>query len=380
MKPRPINDEKDIRLVIFSDAFRHRNGVGAYYTDLEGHFEERLGEAELICPGQTRKGKTQGLSIPLPGDKTQRLCLPGIIKSFRAMRRMKSNIIVLAAPGPYGFLGLALSKIFRVRCIVGYHTQFDKMVRMYWGRFFGSIAGAILRMTDRFYFQLSCLVVANCKEIRQAAESLGAKDARLVGTPLEPRLLSEPVLRDHHAFGPVLFAGRLAPEKNVEAVLDAARQMPETQFIIAGDGPLRQLVENAAEELDNIDYRGWLQRPELLQAFDDCEIMVMPSHFETFGTVAMEAMARQRMVMISENCGIREWPELTEGLETLKADESLADALKHIAEWTPEDRAQHAATARQCAEDFNRHTVDHWIELLQETVTKPKCRTPRIKP
>ncbi len=380
MKPSPINDEKDIRLVIFSDAFRHRNGVGAYYTDLEGHLEKRLGEAELICPGKTREGKTQGLSIPLPGDKTQRLCLPGIIKSVRAMRRLKPNIILLAAPGPYGFLGLALSKIFRVRCIVGYHTQFDKMVQMYWGRFFGGIAGAILRLTDRFYFLLSCLVVANCEEIRQAAESLGAKDARLVGTPLEARLLSEPVPLDHQSFGPVLFAGRLAPEKNIEAVLDAARQMPDTQFIIAGDGPLRPLVEKAVAELDNIDYRGWLKRPELLQAFDDCEIMVMPSHFETFGTVAMEAMARQRMVMISENCGIREWPELTKGLEMLKADESLTDALKRIAEWSPGERAKHAATARQCANNFNRHTVNHWIELLREAISKSKCRAPQKTP
>ncbi|MFW6286980.1 MAG: glycosyltransferase [Candidatus Sumerlaeota bacterium] len=377
MKPERVEKDTDIRLVVFSDAFRHRNGVGAYYCDLLGHLQKRLGAAELVCPGKTPEGKVQGLCIGLPSDPTQKLCLPGLLKAVRTMRRVRPNIVVFASPGPYGILGLILSKFFRVRSIVGYHTQFDKLVEMYWNRLLGGFAGKVLRTTDRIFFRLSCLAVANSEQVREAAENLGARGPRLVGTPLEPRLLEAPEPHAHHAFGPVLFAGRLAAEKNIEAVLDAAKNMPETQFIIAGDGPQKDMVEKAATELDNIDYRGWLQRPELLRAFDDCEIKAMPSHLETFGTVAMEAMARQRMVLVSENCGIREWPALADGLELIGKDESLTEALRRIAAWPAEQRAKRSQIARQRAEDFNQHTVDHWIELMTEVLNRPKCRTPK---
>lgn len=380
MKREHVKKDTDIRLVVFSDAFRHRNGVGAYYCDLLGHFDNRLGKVELICPGHRPDGKVQGLSIPLPSDPTQKLCLPGIIKAVSTMRRIHPNIVVFASPGPYGILGLILSKLFRVRSIVGYHTQFDKLVEMYWNRLLGGFAGKVLRTTDRIFFRLSCLAVANSEQVRQAAEGLGARGPRLVGTPLEPRLLEKPAPHDHQSFGPVLFAGRLAAEKNIEAVLEAARNMPETEFIIAGDGPQKEMVEKAAGELGNIDYRGWLQRPELLKAFDDCEVKVMPSHVETFGTVAMEAMARQRMVMVSENCGIREWPALADGLEIIGSDETLTEALKRISKWSPDERAKRSAIARRRAEDFNQHTVDHWIGLMKEVLKRSKCRPPAKAP
>ena len=380
MKRQRVEKDTDLRLVVFSDAFRHRNGVGAYYCDLLGHLENRLGQVELICPGRTAKGKVQGLSIPLPSDPTQKLCLPGLIKAVRTMRRVRPNIVVFASPGPYGILGLILSKLFRVRSIVGYHTQFDKLVEMYWNRFLGGLAGKVLRTTDRVFFRLSCLAVANSEQVRQAAEDLGARSPRLVGTPLEPRVLGEPEPHPHTPFGPVLFAGRLAAEKNIEAVIESARNLPETQFIIAGDGPQKKMVEQAADELGNIDYRGWLQRPELLRAFDDCEIKVMPSHVETFGTVAMEAMARRRMVLVSENCGIREWPDLADGLELIGEDESLTEALQRIAAWPPKERAKRSEIARQRAEDFNQHTVDHWIELMKEVLNRPACRAAKNRP
>jgi glycosyltransferase involved in cell wall biosynthesis len=162
----------------------------------------------------------------------------------------------------------------------------------------------------------------------------------------------------------------LAPEKNIEAVVNAAARMPDTRFILAGDGPLKNMVRQAARRLHNIDYRGWLKRPQLLEAFDECEIMVMPSHVETFGTVAMEAMARSRMVMVSENCGIREWPELAQGLELIGRNETLATALRRVAAWSPLQRARRAAIARRQAQTFNNNTVNHWIKLLEEAAAK----------
>jgi len=354
----------DIRIAVFSDAFAHRNGVGAYYCDLLGHLGPRLGAAALICPGATPEGKQQGLSIPLPGDATQKLCLPGLLKASRAMGDIRPNVVVLATPGPYGLLGLLLAWWWGAQVCVGYHTQFDQLVSLYWSRAFGVVGAWYLRLLDRVLFRLSGVVVTNSGPMRDAAQRLGAQDVRLVGTPLEPRLLTPPVAHAHTAFGPVLFVGRLAPEKNLDAVIDAARRMPETRFIIAGDGPLAPMVRGAAAALPNLDYRGWLEREALLRTLDEAEALVVPSRVESFGTVAIEAMARRRLVLVSADCGIRDWPGLVGGLELMGTGERLADALGRVAVRSSEERAAKAGVARVRAEAFARDTVDQWLAIL----------------
>lgn len=365
MSARPVEQQPEVRMVVFSDAFQHRNGVGAYYCDLLDQLASRVAHAVLVCPGTTPEGKPQGLSIPLPGDRTQKLCLPGLSKAVRTMRTARPNVVVLATPGPYGILGLLLALFFGVRVCVGYHTQFDKLASMYWSRVSGWVGARYLAMLDRAFFRLGRVVVTNSGPMRDCANRMGARDARLVGTPLEPRLLSPPVARASQDFGPVLFVGRLAPEKNLEAVVAAARALPDTSFVIAGHGPLTEYVQAAAAELDNIDYRGWLNRPALLEVLNECETLVVPSHVESFGTVAMEAMARQRIVVVSEHCGIRDWPELAPGLETIRGSETLTDTLRRILAWTAEARAERARRARVCAERFNESTIEQWLEVLR---------------
>ncbi|MFP4173635.1 MAG: glycosyltransferase [Candidatus Hydrogenedentota bacterium] len=355
-----------VRLLVFSDAFKHRNGVGAYYCDLLGHIRERVGAAELVCPGLTEGGKRQGLSIPLPGDPTQKLCLPGILKAIRTMRNVRPNVVVLATPGPYGILGLILAKAFRARCCVGYHTQFDKLAGVYWANIFGKVAAWYLRMLDRLFFRLAHMVVTNSGPVRDSAVELGARNVRLVGTPLEPRLLQAPAPYPRGPLASVLFVGRLAPEKNLEAVIEAAQDMPETRFVIAGDGPLRGTVQEAAAALPNLDYRGWLDRATLLDTLDECEILVVPSRVESFGTVAIEAMCRQRMVLVSPNCGIRDWPRLADGVEVMGDGESLSAALTRLSQWTWAERAQKAKLARQRAERFHASTIDQWLDIFEE--------------
>lgn len=364
MHHKPDSNAADIRVVVFSDAFRHRNGVGAYYADLLGHLEGRLGAAELICPGVTPEGKQQGLPLSLPGDPTQKLCLPGIPKAVRTLRRVRPHIVVLASPGPYGILGLALAKLWGIPVCAGYHTDYSELVSMYWNKLFGRVGAWYLRLLDRVFFRLSKVVVVNSEDMRRAAVRLGAHKTHIVGTPLEPRLLAAPKPHTHDPFGPVMFAGRLAPEKNIEHIIEAARALTDTPFIIAGDGPLCPLVEAAAEELPNLDYRGWLGREALLASFDECEVLVMPSSVESFGTVAMEAMVRRRVVVVSPHCGICQWPELAEGLVVMRAGETLTDALRRLAAMDPAQRAALAAKARQQAERFNQQTLEDWVATL----------------
>ena len=356
-----------MRIVVFSDAYGYRNGVGAYYCDLLEHLRPRIGSVEVVCPGVTPEGKQQGLSFPLPGDPSQRLSLPGIRKAWRTVRRVRPHVIVAASPGPYGMLGAALAKRFRTRFCFGYHTQYDMLTGLYWNRLFGGIAKRYLAWLDRRFFKRSDAVFTNGRHMVAIAESMGARRIQLIGTPVDKRLLGDPVPIQRDAFGPVVFVGRLALEKNVDKVIDAARELPDIPFAVAGDGPLVEVVRQAEADIPNLDYVGWLDRETLLTMLDErCEILVLPSQVESFGTVAAEAMARERLVLVSDRCGIADWPELTPGLEVTPLNEPLAPKLAQLAQMTPETRAAKRRRARECCVRFVQKTVNDWKNTLYD--------------
>ncbi len=100
--------------------------------------------------------------------------------------------------------------------------------------------------------------------------------------------------------GPLRFltVGSLLPVKNQALLIDAfatvAQTHPDARLVFVGDGPLRRELEARAmvsKAGDRIDFAGELPpdgvRAEMLRA----DVFVFPSHFETFGVVAIEAMA-----------------------------------------------------------------------------------------
>ena len=72
-----------------------------------------------------------------------------------------------------------------------------------------------------------------------------------------------------------LYVGRLSPEKGVNVVLRAAAKLPG-RIRIAGDGPLRGAVEEAAAS-GLVTYLGPLDRSDVLAAMRASEVLVFPS-------------------------------------------------------------------------------------------------------
>jgi glycosyltransferase involved in cell wall biosynthesis len=92
----------------------------------------------------------------------------------------------------------------------------------------------------------------------------------------------------------ILFAGRLSREKGILELVEAARGH---ELLVAGDGPLRNRVQQA---------RGWVPRDELEQLYARAAVVACPSHREGFGVVCAEAMAHGRPVVASDVGGLRD--------------------------------------------------------------------------
>ncbi len=116
--------------------------------------------------------------------------------------------------------------------------------------------------------------------------------------------------------GRVAAWGRVAPEKGFEHFLQVAGRMPERAFFLWGKLPLRQtarqaylrgLEELAAAKSNTVlDFREWVPSTEVVQKVDEAEIIVVPSLYEPFGLVVVEALARGKPVIATDTDGPRD--------------------------------------------------------------------------
>ncbi|MEX2367139.1 MAG: glycosyltransferase, partial [Pseudohongiellaceae bacterium] len=279
------------------------------------------------------------------------------------------DIMIVATPGEYGLCGAWLASRKQIPFLTGFHTSFEKLTELYWpDSLRGKIVEFYFRHSNAYLFKRSEAVLGNSASILRQASAMGAPQVKLIGTPISAEFAQHPLADYHGKFQKLLFAGRLAKEKNIEAIIDCAAQLPQLNFSIAGDGPLRDLVLEAAGNLENLDYLGWLSRDDLRRTVDSHDALLLPSWFETFGTIALESMARQRPVIVSRGCGISDWPDLAETLFVIGRDENLYATLLSIMQMPRQKRLEKVAAAYNAALAFNNRVAKSWCELLTDTL------------
>ena len=100
----------------------------------------------------------------------------------------------------------------------------------------------------------------------------------------------------------ILVMGRLHKNKAFDIILRALTKIPNTYLWIAGDGPLKNELQNLSIELGvkpRVRFLGWQENTgDLLRA---CDVLVCPSRHEPLGNVIIEAWAHSKPV-VATNC------------------------------------------------------------------------------
>jgi glycosyltransferase involved in cell wall biosynthesis len=136
--------------------------------------------------------------------------------------------------------------------------------------------------------------------------------------------------------GPVLYFGRLSPEKGVEDLLRAMRQLPNLRLLIAGDGPQRDELKELTTSLclGNVEFVGHVGPEERDRLIERSRFTVFPSHaYETFGKTILESYALGRPVIASDLGSRRELVRAGETglLYRTGSIEGLAEAMRVLA-------------------------------------------------
>jgi glycosyltransferase involved in cell wall biosynthesis len=106
----------------------------------------------------------------------------------------------------------------------------------------------------------------------------------------------------------LLVLARMHPVKGIDVFLQALAAAPGLFAWIAGEGPQRKEYELLARRLglsDRVRFLGWRDdRKALLAA---CDVVVLPSRYEPFGTVIVEAWAMRRPLVATRADGARQY-------------------------------------------------------------------------
>ena len=148
----------------------------------------------------------------------------------------------------------------------------------------------------------------------------------------------------------VVMACRLVEQKGVSDALQAfagtRADFPQARLLIAGDGPLRSRLQDEAAQAGltgSVRFLGW--RDDVQELLAACDVFLMPSLWEGFGLVLLEAMAQGLPVLASRVSAIpevvvdgetgilapsRDVPAFRDALLTLLRDPGLAQRMGEL--------------------------------------------------
>ena len=167
------------------------------------------------------------------------------------------------------------------------------------------IAATVERMLAPFADK----IVAISNYERQRGIDIGIDPQRIVTVangvadlpPPPPPIIGEGVRR-------VLFIGRLDKQKGFDTLIDAVRPLGDKIALgvvgasVVGDQSIGELP-------DNVTLLGWMNEAQIQQELAKVALVVVPSRWEGFGLVALEAMRAGRAVIASDVGGL---PEVVE--------------------------------------------------------------------
>ena len=173
---------------------------------------------------------------------------------------------------------------------------------------------------------------------------------------------------------------RLDSIKGHRYLLKAAKKvievMPETKFLIVGDGPERETLEALTIDMgikEHVIFTGW--RKDIPDVLSGVDIFVLPSLKEGLGLAILEAMAAKKAVIATDVDGIREVVEdgVTGVLVSSSYDiKGLASAIIRLLSNPEESRAMGLKGYERVNSSFSILRMKEGITEVYESVLNPQ--------
>ncbi len=293
-----------MRLAIFSDTYAPQvNGVARTLARLVGAVRARGGDATVITVAASEADRSDGHlvrwpAVPFWAYDELSIAMPNVGEARRLLRELRPDLVHIATPFGIGLAARAAARTERVPIVSSFHTDFAAYLRYYRLQSLGGVAWPYLRWFHNGGTRTFAPTATGAETLRRR----GFTGVRVWGRGVDRAQFSPAhrsrVLRSAFGIGDadvlVTYVGRLAPEKGIDTILEAARRvLPELggrmRLAFVGDGPAERRCRSDAPV--GTIFAGRLLGEALSEFYASSDIFIFASQTDTFGNVLLEAMA-----------------------------------------------------------------------------------------
>jgi len=303
--------------------------------------------------------------------------------------RFKPDLIHITGPSEVGMLGAGLAYEMGLPLAASWHTNVheylarrsDWILRLLPKRQFDfagqKIEDLAMAAAAKFYSVAQVLFAPNA-ELRALLERLTGRPCHLMQRGVDADLF-HPDKRKRaaedrdHLLG---FVGRLSIEKNVTLLAQVQQELEAMghrsfRFLIVGHGGGGEEAW-LRERLPRAEFTGVLRGKELSTAYANMDLLVFPSHTDTFGNVVLEALASGVPAIVTPDGGPK--TIVRDGVTGRIAED--ADFAKAVAGvlGNPEKHAEMRLAARSYALRMSWDSVFEGVYAAYEALVPQKVR------
>jgi glycosyltransferase involved in cell wall biosynthesis len=305
------------RVAYFPDSFHEVNGVAHTSRNFVAFARRRgipmlcvrAGEKTQLCAAE---GSVQALELgrsPLAVQLERDLYFDPLFFRYSGLisetvRAFRPEVIHITGPSELGIFGAYFAWKLKVPLVASWHTNVHEYAarRMAWlMRHMGkagstierSVEKAALAATSRFY-RLAKVLYAPNPELCALLERKTGRPVRLMQRGVETEIFAPQQRTREACDGRIVlgYVGRLSVEKNVALLPRVDKELRArgivAEWLIVGHGSEDEVLRRG---LPGVKLTGVLRGEALSEAYANMDVLVFPSHTDTFGNVVLEALA-----------------------------------------------------------------------------------------
>ncbi|HKL63140.1 MAG TPA: glycosyltransferase family 1 protein [Woeseiaceae bacterium] len=264
-----------MRIAIVTDAWLPQvNGVVTTLGRTHDELSRAGHRVKMLTPAEHR-------TVPCPTYPEVRLSVLPYRRVRRTLDAFRPDCVHIATEGPLGFAARRYCRRRGLAFTTSYHTRFPQYVRER-----APVPVAWMYAWLRRFHRPAAATLVPAPAVRDELARRGFGDLRLWSRGVDVETFRPQPKADLPERRPILlYMGRVAVEKNVEAFLQL--RLPGTKYVV-GDGPDLPRLRSAYPDVVFTGYRFGAELAAHLAAAD---VFVFPSRTDTFGLVMLEAMA-----------------------------------------------------------------------------------------
>jgi glycosyltransferase involved in cell wall biosynthesis len=297
---------RSLRVAVVTETYPPEiNGVAITIERMVEGLRARDHEIQLVRPRRNRHEPAAGeprfeevlrKGLTIPRSEHMKIGLPAKQALIRRWSRNRPDIVHIVTEGPLGLSALAAALKLRIPCCSDFHANFHSYTKHYG---IGWLRKPVAGYLRRFHNKAHCTLVPTAS-MRAELENHGYLNLRVVPRGVDTNLFRparrHEALRQSWGVTPeqpvALYVGRLAPEKNLAALISAYAAMrkaePGVRLVLVGDGPERA---NLQAQHPDVVFAGMQSGEALAAHYASGDIFLFPSTTESFGNVTLEALA-----------------------------------------------------------------------------------------